>query len=118
LAWWLQQANKATFEPAITNFRARINTEPQRQKKQLPPAPNYEPQAATDGWIAVQNAWKVKFPPSICWNADGMGVNINGTLKEYGQQHRLPRGVAEAQTEICGHLFAVPSICMLETQAV
>lgn len=65
LIWYtesLQQANVAAFEPAIAHFLTGINTEPQGQK-QLPPAPNYEPQTATtDGWKAVQNAWKSQVP--------------------------------------------------------
>ena len=85
---WLKQANEAAFEPAITNFLTGINTELHHQK-QLPPSPAYAPETATtDGWKAVQNAWKSQVPTINLLECRWHGSKrINGTLKEYAQQH-------------------------------
>lgn len=115
LVWymeWLKQANEETFGPAITNFLTGINTEPQRQK-QLSPAPNYEPQTATtDGWKAVQNAWKSQVPTINLLECRWHGSKrIHATLKEYAQQHpELTPKDFQLLKQKFGHLFAAPSV--------
>ncbi len=111
-AQWLQQANEEAFEPAITNFLTRIHQEPQRQK-QLPPAPYYEPQTATtDGWKAVQNAWKSVVPQINLLECRWHGSKrISATLKDYAQQHPdLTQKQLQTLKQQEGHLFAAPSL--------
>lgn len=111
-AQWLQQANEEAFEPAITNFLTRIHQEPQRQK-QLPPAPHYEPQTATtDGWKAVQNAWKSVVPQINLLECRWHGSKrISATLKDYAQQHpELTQKQLQTLKQQFGHLFAAPSL--------
>ena len=103
---------KLTNEPAIANFLTTINQEPQRQK-QLPAAVSYQPQTATtDGWKAVQNAWKSQVPTINLLECRWHGCKrINCTLKEYAQQHPdLTPEEFQLLKQQFGHLFAAPSL--------
>lgn len=115
LVWyveWLKQANEESFEPAIAKLLDGINTEPYWHK-QLPPAPVYTPETATtDGWKPVQNAWKNRVPLIKLLECRWHGRKcINGTLKEYAQQHpELTPEDLQTLKQQFGHLFAAPSL--------
>ena len=109
---WLNQANEAAFEPAISNFLSAVNDEPQRHK-QLPPTLPYTPQTATtDGWKPVQNAWKSLVPQINLLECRWHGrKRINVTLKDYAQHHPdLTPEELQTLKQQFGHLFAAPSL--------
>jgi hypothetical protein len=66
----------------------------------------------TDGWKAVQNAWKGLVPEINLLECRWHGrKRINGTLKEYAQQHpELTTEEFQLLKQQFGHLFAAPSL--------